>query len=476
MVFVGMLTSSNSYVWAAQQRVSVNQVMNTVFNFKKSDMLSDLKKGLQKKSFSRGQYFKGEILEYKGVAKDVGKVDIQLKKAAHGFLLTARRGEYKIVIPVEFVDILGGKIRVAGRDVQLRKEMSYLELARSVSFLFSPLYRKKAKGTVFYQSPQNWFIKGALAEEGRFPRFEPIDLPPPYRKLTDALVDHAKIVVPISALYGGAAGLLGAAGAGVAGTAVVLGTAGLGAVGGAAVGAAAVGAAGAAAAGAGAGVAGAMATQGLLAIGATTTVSVVGAAIAGAAVLTAGVFGIAYLIDSVVLGVSKVDDLYRVGTYLNGVRDSCVEDRKTYYRKDGKGDFSLDLQKIVSFSNDEQRKLNGFRHLWAAAHQSGAGASSGPSCSRITGKEGLNHLLKKGIGFPGLEESQESKIKRASRAIASLCQTLEGIVQCYQSVPSPYGEKGVAEKESIKDTRRALEEKGEGLVEVYESLSGEVLR
>ena len=353
MVFVGMLTSSNSYVWAAQQRVSVNQVMNTVFNFKKSDMLSDLKKGLQKKSFSRGQYFKGEILEYKGVANDVGKVDIQLKKAAHGFLLTARRGEYKIVIPVEFVDILGGKIRVAGRDVQLRKEMSYLELARSVSFLFSPLYRKKAKGTVFYQSPQNWFIKGALAEEGRLPRFEPIDLPPPYRKLTDRLVDHAKIVVPISALYGGAAGLLGA-GAGAAG----------------------IGAAGAVA-GAGSTIAGAMATQGLLAIGATTTVSVVGAAIAGAAVLTAGVFGIAYLVDSVVLGVSKVDDLYRVGTYLNGVRDSCVEDRKTYYRKDGKGDFSLDLQKIVSFSNDEQRKLNGFRHLWAAAHQRGAGALPG---------------------------------------------------------------------------------------------------
>ena len=474
MVFVGMLTSSNSYVWAAQQRVSVNQVMNTVFNFKKSDMLSDLKKGLQKKSFSRGQYFKGEILEYKGVAKDVGKVDIQLKKAAHGFLLTARRGEYKIVIPVEFVDILGGKIRVAGRDVQLRKEMSYLELARSVSFLFSPLYRKKAKGTVFYQSPQNWFIKGALAEEGRLPRFEPIDLPPPYRKLTDKLVDHAKIVVPISALYGGVAALIGPA----FGTVALAGGVGGGVAGGV-VGAIAGGGAGVLVAGTlgtAAGTAGAMATNALFALGATTTVSVAGAAIAGAAVLTAGVFGMAYLIDSVVLGVSKVDDLYRVGTYLNGVRDSCVEDRKTYYRKDGKGDFSLDLQKILSFSNDEQRKLNGFRHLWAAAHQSGAGASSGPSCSRITSKEGLNHLLKKGIGFPGREESQEREIKRASRAIASLCQTLEGIVQCYQSVPSPYGEKGVAEKESIKDTRRALEEKGEGLVEVYESLSGEVLR
>ena len=226
MVFVGMLTSSNSYVWAAQQRVSVNQVMNTVFNFKKSDMLSDLKKGLQKKSFSRGQYFKGEILEYKGVAKDVGKVDIQLKKAAHGFLLTAQRGEYKIVIPVEFVDILGGKIRVAGRDVQLRKEMSYLELARSVSFLFSPLYRKKAKGTVFYQSPQNWFIKGALAEEGRLPRFEPIDLPPPYRKLTDRLVDHAKIVVPTTAIYGGVAGLLGASGVVGAGVGAAVGVGG----------------------------------------------------------------------------------------------------------------------------------------------------------------------------------------------------------------------------------------------------------
>ena len=482
MVFVGMLTSSNSYVWAAQQTVSVNQVMNTVFNFKKSDMLSDLKKGLQKKSFSRGQYFKGEILEFKGVAKDVGKVDIQLKKAAHGFLLTAQRGEYKIVIPVEFVDILGGKIRVAGRDVQLRKEMSYLELARSVSFLFSPLYRKKAKGTVFYQSPQNWFIKGALAEDGRLPRFEPIDLPPPYRKLTDKLVDHAKIVVPTTAIYGGAAGFVGGVGVGVAG-AVAGGAAGAaaGIVGGAVAGIGGTGAAaGVAAAGAGAGVAaagaGAMASKGLLAIGATAGASTVGAVIAGAAVLTAGVFGIAYLIDSVVLGVSKVDDLYRVGTYLNGVRDSCVEDRKTYYRKDGKGDFSLDLKKIVSFSSDEQRKLNGFRHLWAAAHQSGAGASSGLNCTRIMSKEGLNHLLKKGIGFPRGKETKESKIKRANRAIASLCKTLEGIVRCYQSVPSPYGEKGVAEKESIKDTRRALEEKGEGLVEVYESLSGEVLR
>ena len=34
MVFVGMLTSSHSYVWAAQQRVSVNQVMNTVLTLK----------------------------------------------------------------------------------------------------------------------------------------------------------------------------------------------------------------------------------------------------------------------------------------------------------------------------------------------------------------------------------------------------------------------------------------------------------
>ena len=488
MVFVGMLTSSNSYVWAAQQTVSVNQVMNTVFNFKKSDMLSDLKKGLQKKSFSRGQYFKGEILEYKGVAKDVGKVDIQLKKAAHGFLLTARRGEYKIVIPVEFVDILEGKIRVAGRDVQLRKEMSYLELARSVSFLFSPLYRKKAKGTVFYQSPQNWFIKGALAEEGRLPRFEPIDLPPPYRKLTDKLVDRAKIVVPMSALYGGVAGMYGGA---VGGGGAAIGGAVAGVAAGAAGGGAAVAAAGGAAVAAGGGAAvvggggavgvaaagaGAMASKGLLALGATSGASLAGAVIAGAAVFTAGVFGMAYLIDSVVLGVSKVDDLYRVGTYLNGVRDSCVEDRKTYYRKDGKGDFSLDLKKIVSFSNDEQTKLNGFRYLWAAAHQSGAGASSGLSCTRIISKEGLDHLLEKGIGFPRREGKSRKQNKKGNRAIASLCQTLEGIVQCYQSVPSPYGEKGVAEKESIKDTRRALEEKGEGLVEVYESLSGEVLR
>ena len=79
-------------------------------------------------------------------------------------------------------------------------------------------------------------------------------------------------------------------------------------------------------------------------------------------------------------------------------------------------------------------------------------------------KEGLNHLLEKGIGFPKRKESKESKIKRANRAIASLCQTLEGIVQCYQSVPSPYGEKGLAvKKKSIKDTRRVLEERERAL-------------
>ena len=47
-------------------------------------------------------------------------------------------------------------------------------------------------------------------------------------------------------------------------------------------------------------------------------------------------------------------------TYLNGVRDSCEKDRKTYYRKDGEGDFSLDLKKIISLATMSEENLMGF--------------------------------------------------------------------------------------------------------------------
>ena len=427
LVIITMTLGHSSAALAeSKKRVTVNQVMHTAFLLRKSRMISSLQRRLQNISH-KGSFFPGEIAEIKGIASDLKKVKFQVKELPQGFLLIAERDQFRASVGIEFVDPLMGIIRVGGHTIQLKKGMGYLELAKTIAPVILPTFLKesKLKKTSFNHNPLHWLIPNAWGEEEQILRYErPHDLSAPYKKLVDRVAEKAT-AGSVMLLSGG-----------------LLAT---GIVAGAVMGAVAVAATG-------------------LAVGAAISIVV------GLGLLVGGL----YLIDAVALGLSKVDDLDRVGGHLNGILDLCMKSREKYYEKSSHQQLAqFSERKVANLEGSELKKFQAFQQLWSVGHSSqgqNIAESSQIACNELVQEEGLERLRNKGIAVPGDTTSSEERA-RGVRALNALCRAYEGIVRCYSSMSSPYGER-VKTKESAISNERAIKEQGGYLWDFYQSLGG----
>ena len=212
--------------------------------------------------------------------------------------------------------------------------------------------------------------------------------------------------------------------------------------------------------------------------GATTvTLLAPGIALGGAISVAVGLgllAGVLYLIDLVELGLSKVDDLDRVGGHLNGILDLCMESREKYYEKSSHQQLAqFSKRKVANLEGSGLKKFQAFQELWSVGHSSqgqNIAESSQIACNELVQEEGLERLRNKGIAVPG-DTTSSGERARGVRALNSLCRAYEGIVRCYSSMSSPYGERGRT-KESAISNKRAIKEQGGYLWDFYQSLGG----
>ncbi|MCY4643060.1 MAG: hypothetical protein OXB88_00415 [Bacteriovoracales bacterium] len=469
-----MSTTLHAQKKTSQRGVIVNRVMHTAFLMRKSQILSSLRKKIQKRTFHRGRFFKGEVPEIKGIAQDLKKFDFQIKDIPNGLLLSAKKDKQSVSTKIEFIDPLAGIIAIDGIKVRLSKKTGYLEGVQVVShILLRPFLEKKEKKTGFDRNLFDLLIGDAYAdgEYGEYRYKRPKGVPAPYERLWTRLIDRAKNVrvnrdlligVAIGAATGGAVGGVGVA---------------VGATSGAVAGGATAGSIisnsfsnnDSLAAGLLGGTVGG-AVGGVALVGGTAAAAAAGEVVV--ALLGLSALGI-YAIDEIKLAMSKLDDLERVGEGLNTVLKSCEEGKRTFYKKtsDGQSVFNEEFAKELERATrrplggrgiaPKYREFLSFQLLWNASKESNP-KSSGMACHELTTKEGLDKL-KKEIG-------DDKKLK----ALNSLCRTYDGILQCYRSAPSPFGEQPseLTKKEAIRNGERSIKQKGDAHWDFYRSLPG----
>ena len=154
----------------------VNQVVETAFKASKSSIIASANERWQKGKIYQGVFFKGEAPKIKGIAKILASLNSQIIKSPKGFMIVLGEGEYKQKISLEFLDFLTGKIKISSEDsllktdyvLQLRKDMSYLELLQEVMRpAIRPLLEKKSqqlKKTSF-SNPLDLLIAPAWGQE-----------------------------------------------------------------------------------------------------------------------------------------------------------------------------------------------------------------------------------------------------------------------------------------------------------------------
>lgn len=154
--------------WAAGiGDISVNRVVRAAFESKKSAIVASINRRLKKKNFHRGSFFKGEIPEVKKVAGGLARLNPRVVESPGGLTVIVGKGKDEMRVELEFADILAGKLRVAGKGVQLKGGMSYLEAARAIAHpILEPLLkeakkRQRPKKTSF-STPLDLLISPAL--------------------------------------------------------------------------------------------------------------------------------------------------------------------------------------------------------------------------------------------------------------------------------------------------------------------------
>ena len=431
-------------------QLSVNRVLYNAFLGRKSEVATSLRKKIEKKKFHKGSFFKGEVPEIKGIARDLKKFEFHITEVPSGFEVTATRGDQKVSTKIEFVDPLARVVRIDGINVQFQKGLNYGQAYQGVALILLRHFikEKKRKKTGFYENPLNFFIQEAYAqEESEYRYVRPDGIPEPYERLWNQAVNKTSVLAT-SAVGAGLdfIAFAPAATAALGGTAavVVAGVAG-GVAGGVAVGA----------------------------IAAATSSGVAGA-VAGAVVLL-GLSGLAiFLIDQVKLGRTKIDDLEKLGGGLNDLLASCEEGKEEYYVGEEHSRANLgkieELEELGRSMNPhvlgrrgkgiEFKKLHAFQQLWGAVANSKQGFEEEGAtlgCGSLTGKAGLESL------------SREVGSNKAASAIRAICRVYEGIYNCFSSVPQPYGEKGFTNEGAISGDM-ILRERGDIYWDFYQSV------
>lgn len=153
----------------AKDRVTAKQVLEFSFLAQKPKVVSTLRDKLKKNKPSfllHGSFFKGDVSQLKNAVKRLPLKELQVKSFYRGFEVFLGEGKERVGVEVEFLDPLSGKIRISGKELLLKKDMSYLEFVRTLSpAAFSPLDQelKEKKKTSF--NPWNFLIPEALGKD-----------------------------------------------------------------------------------------------------------------------------------------------------------------------------------------------------------------------------------------------------------------------------------------------------------------------
>ena len=88
------------------QDVSVNQVLSTLLEWRKSSIVESANRRLAKKEFHRGTFFKGDIVPAKKAAHKLAKANPQVVKTPRGFAIVVQAQKKKLKVEIEFVNML----------------------------------------------------------------------------------------------------------------------------------------------------------------------------------------------------------------------------------------------------------------------------------------------------------------------------------------------------------------------------------
>lgn len=401
----------NSY-GATGNEVAINQVVQAVFESKKSALVQSINKRLKQKNFHRGIFFKGEVPQLGKVADELSQFNPRVVESSKGFTIIAGKGKYKIKTEMAFVDIMAGKIKIAGKNVQLKGDMSYLEVLRAIAPpIAEPLLKKLKSQKTSFSTPLDFFISKAWAQE------EQDDDKVILEGKDSKIVLDREITAEISAAGYVMANLLLT-------------------------------------------FVGKYSLDSLAVIATATASTITKGILLGYGVIVAGVAAAAVASDisatEVYRFISHSDDkaIDQVRKDLKDILQTCQDRRGQYYDQDGQGNMILQVEKVMGLSSHDLQYFQEFQDVWQMVQQIGTYADKAPSrhkklrksrrralaCSGFTKKSSAGHLV----------YSRYFQIPNPVSAthLLPLCKDYRKIVECFATAPGPFGE-GLAKKDSI---------------------------
>ena len=166
-----MILGSHSLSYAAAEKnITINQVAQAAFGIQRPAMIAAINRAIRQKKIYKGTFFKGEIPESKKIADALTHITLKVVESTGGVTIIAAKGKGKVLVKIEMVDILMGKIKVDGKNLQLKKDMSYLELSRALApLILGPRLKKQPLKKTSSIDPSGWLITKAWGEEDSDP-------------------------------------------------------------------------------------------------------------------------------------------------------------------------------------------------------------------------------------------------------------------------------------------------------------------
>ena len=445
--------------------IALEQVVQSVLEWKRPEIIKSANQRLKKRDFHRGTFFKGDVVQIKKAAKDLAKLNLQTIETSRGFAVIAQAGKQQLKIEVEFVDFVKGRIKVAGHILQLNRNMTYLQVIRTIA---PPVWSALAKQAKVKKTSFNFLIPKAYADDEQLSQEmrELIELfkTTPRKASIGGYKVGAKVGGTIGATAGGAVGgavggLLGPFGLGenikrygsidnggmldeTINRAVDGGRKGsqLGAgVGALLIGLPSVGI------GAGVGLFGGLATSALAGIGIAlgTTVDV-------AVTEVERIFSDE---DKAVFAAAK--------KHLEGVLVACQEQRNQYYKLDGKGNLILKDQAVNQLQGEDLQNFQEFQMIQNLSSKLQEHTYATKSSVKSDRRQRNLKCIELAKGTKDLAKRRRTKhhnipfsVVFQARAIA-LCEHYDKALQCFAAAPGhSLGEKATTRSGASAESER----------------------
>lgn len=454
LILMMILTGNPVAMAMAKREVSVNQVVKMAVESRKSAMVDSINKRLQGKNLHRGLFFKGKIAEIKQALGILKRTTPRVVESSKGFIIMAGKGKNEWKVEVELVDPLTGKIKIAGEIVQLKKGMSYLQLAQTIAapilkFFPIPKRKQKVKKTSF---------------------LNPIDLlfVPAWGKGDPLSEEESETVKKLIGVVAGGSAVVGTAVGGAAAVGVVSSGA---AVSGAAVGAT-IGVSGAVVGGVGVGggvISAGVATgaaSGVVGAGVATGVAKIAAALGLGLVTIKIIAGTAVVLTAAVLGDTVGYEAYRL---LSDEDNTAIKKTHDYFKR---------MLVACKDRRSADQQDEDFKQLWALTNELKNLTSQGKAqaklgCHRLASMRDLDDYLNNSqFLLFWLPDSYALSNQIFRWRIRHLCKTYNEIINCFANAPNPFGEEVNTREAAINHGRQIKDGKFLGL---FESLKASVL-